>query len=255
MENLRLKECAVVKDLLPNYMEHLTSEETNELIEEHLGVCVDCAEYRDVCMSDVKLDAVIENKKAGKAFRKARNLWILKGLFRVLLGIAVVTCFIVDLAVSKRLTWSLIVDGGIVLAASIFETAVRSRKHALLNVLACISVEILPFLYLIQQVSNRYFVQPPVSWFSSYALPITLTWLAIGWCVACLWKVLRLNAWNVMGCFFVGALVGSPLTSMYATKLGLLEAMNRNYDWIDMIAYVVIAVVFFTLGSKKKRDR
>ena len=35
--------CAIVQDLLPNYLEGLTSEETNRSIESHLGGCSTCA--------------------------------------------------------------------------------------------------------------------------------------------------------------------------------------------------------------------
>ena len=35
--------CAIVQDLLPNYLEGLTSEETNRAIEAHLAACPDCA--------------------------------------------------------------------------------------------------------------------------------------------------------------------------------------------------------------------
>lgn len=34
--------CAVIKDLLPSYVDGLTSAETNELIQEHLAECADC---------------------------------------------------------------------------------------------------------------------------------------------------------------------------------------------------------------------
>ena len=34
--------CAVVRDLLPSYVEGLTSEETNRAVESHLSACPDC---------------------------------------------------------------------------------------------------------------------------------------------------------------------------------------------------------------------
>ena len=34
--------CEVVKDLLPSYVEQLTSDVTNELVKEHVEDCVDC---------------------------------------------------------------------------------------------------------------------------------------------------------------------------------------------------------------------
>ncbi len=38
------KYCKIVQDLLPNYIEGLTSDETNKFIEEHLKECVECKE-------------------------------------------------------------------------------------------------------------------------------------------------------------------------------------------------------------------
>ena len=34
--------CKIVQDLLPNYIENLTNEETNRFIEEHLKECPEC---------------------------------------------------------------------------------------------------------------------------------------------------------------------------------------------------------------------
>lgn len=38
--------CAIVRDLLPSYVEGLTSEETNQAVEAHLVICPDCARLR-----------------------------------------------------------------------------------------------------------------------------------------------------------------------------------------------------------------
>ena len=38
----RKNECKIVQDLLPNYVEGLTNEETNLFIEEHLRECNTC---------------------------------------------------------------------------------------------------------------------------------------------------------------------------------------------------------------------
>ena len=36
------RECKIIQDLLPNYVENLTNEETNKFIDEHLTDCEDC---------------------------------------------------------------------------------------------------------------------------------------------------------------------------------------------------------------------
>ncbi|MEA4934147.1 MAG: zf-HC2 domain-containing protein, partial [Lawsonibacter sp.] len=37
-------DCEIVRDLLPSYVDKLTSETTNRAVEEHLSGCPDCAE-------------------------------------------------------------------------------------------------------------------------------------------------------------------------------------------------------------------
>ena len=56
MENK--EKCKIVQDLLPNYIDKLTSEETNSFVEKHLEECNECHE-------------IIENMK--KDFEKERN--------------------------------------------------------------------------------------------------------------------------------------------------------------------------------------
>lgn len=45
--------CSIVRDLLPNYIEKLTSDDTNEAIEEHLEICDDCKEAYEQMIADM----------------------------------------------------------------------------------------------------------------------------------------------------------------------------------------------------------
>ena len=45
--------CNVVQDLLPNYIEGLTNEETNKYIEEHLNNCKECKKILDNMKSEL----------------------------------------------------------------------------------------------------------------------------------------------------------------------------------------------------------
>ena len=38
------KNCKIVQDLLPNYIERLTNDVTNQYIEEHISTCAECKE-------------------------------------------------------------------------------------------------------------------------------------------------------------------------------------------------------------------
>ncbi|GGP16962.1 zf-HC2 domain-containing protein [Oceanobacillus neutriphilus] len=52
----------VFKDLVPSYIENLTSEETNKLMEEHMEQCEECREYLEDMQEDLLTDRTNEQK-------------------------------------------------------------------------------------------------------------------------------------------------------------------------------------------------
>lgn len=67
MEN---KECKVVQDLLPNYIEKLTSEETNKFIEEHLKTCPECQAMLESMKAEIKIDTVKQDDREVEYIKK-----------------------------------------------------------------------------------------------------------------------------------------------------------------------------------------
>ena len=57
------RECKIVQDLLPNYIENLTDEVTNEYIDEHIKKCKNCEEILNNMKADINTDKIISNKK------------------------------------------------------------------------------------------------------------------------------------------------------------------------------------------------
>ena len=49
------KECKLVQDLLPNYIEKLTSEESSKIIDEHLKECTECKKILENMQKDLGL--------------------------------------------------------------------------------------------------------------------------------------------------------------------------------------------------------
>ena len=63
-------QCNIVNDLLPLYMDDLTSEETNSFIKKHLEECQNCQnEYRT-------FKAELSNKPTGIMLQKCKRLII-----------------------------------------------------------------------------------------------------------------------------------------------------------------------------------
>ena len=58
------KECCLIKDVLLLYKEDLCSEETKEVVEEHLATCEECSQYyKDMQATDVVEDMFYDEKK------------------------------------------------------------------------------------------------------------------------------------------------------------------------------------------------
>lgn len=56
----------VFRDLVPNYIENLTSEETNRQMEKHMEQCEDCREYVKEMQEDLLVERTHEHKKENR---------------------------------------------------------------------------------------------------------------------------------------------------------------------------------------------
>ena len=67
-------ECNVIKDLLPSYIDNLTSIESNELINKHLKECDSCKKF----LNNIKNEEVKEEKET-EFLKFARDTTVLLG--------------------------------------------------------------------------------------------------------------------------------------------------------------------------------
>lgn len=77
--------CEIIRDLLPSYVDELTSEESNRVIEEHLETCAACRDALNAMKEEVRTaNSVEDNKKAIKPFQKLRrSVWKAAGITAV----------------------------------------------------------------------------------------------------------------------------------------------------------------------------
>ena len=67
---MRNKDCKVVQDLLPNYIEKLTSEETNKFIEEHLQECPECKAMLESMKAEIKINTAKQDDREVEYIKK-----------------------------------------------------------------------------------------------------------------------------------------------------------------------------------------
>ena len=85
------RNCKVVQDLLPNYIEKLTNEETNKFVEEHFNECKDCKKTFENMKKEVDINTPKRNKKEVKYIKKFnRKFKILRNILLAILVIILV---------------------------------------------------------------------------------------------------------------------------------------------------------------------
>lgn len=85
---MKRNDCKIVQDLLPNYVDKLTTESTNEFIKEHLKECKKCREVYEKMSEQIDLDYNIENKEV-KCMKKVHKKILIMGIIILTLAIVV----------------------------------------------------------------------------------------------------------------------------------------------------------------------
>ena len=104
--------CAVVRDLLPSYVENLAAAETVQAVERHLAACPDCA-ARHAAMVDPELAAKLEEERRELDYLKRVKR---RSRFRIL---AAVVCTV------------LVIAGGFAAKIFLIGTPIQSQTYAL----------------------------------------------------------------------------------------------------------------------------
>lgn len=85
---MKNKECKIVQDILPNYIDKLTSQETNEFIENHLKECTECTEMLNNMKKEINSEDTKKQKKVINFIKKYnKKITILKFILLTILVI------------------------------------------------------------------------------------------------------------------------------------------------------------------------
>ncbi len=86
-----MKDCGIVKDLLPLVAEHMASEESTAFVEEHLKTCADCRAAFDAMQAPVEAEPAAPLKTVRKAVKKRG--WLIAGLIACLVAALIFGAF------------------------------------------------------------------------------------------------------------------------------------------------------------------
>ncbi len=85
------RDCKIIQDLLPNYIEKLTNEETNHFIEEHLKECTECQHIFENMQKELKVNTEKRDEREVRYMKKfSSKMRLLKFIILALIIIYVI---------------------------------------------------------------------------------------------------------------------------------------------------------------------
>lgn len=249
----RKLECEIVQDILPNYIEGMTGEKTNQSIAEHLEECPSCKEIYQKMTQEVRVAPAIHPAKGVKSYLNKVRIMYAINILAVLCLVAVITCFIVDFAVSRKISWSLIPVGGIIYGFSGLFVLAVSRKHRFVYSMLCFSVLLLPLLWVIQMTSY-YLLESGTLWLWSYGIPVACLWLAISWVAILLHLLLKWNVFLCLACLTFLGIAGNWLTNYLIGSYRSFHDTPIHFI-ASSIGNVIVGIIFIWLGIKFNKQK
>jgi len=252
--------CDVVTDLLPLYHDGVCNQSTKKQVAEHLEECESCRALLDRISNttiDNKIKAesqeVIKHQAKALKTRYAQNIGAVT--FSSILLIGIITCAIVDLAISGTLTWSLIPASSIVFAwCSLFPVIKFGVKGITVSLIA-LSVLIAPYLFVLNKILVlNSLVGGQILTVAIWMAVIGVVYLWASFAVFRLFKLRKLVASAVSLIFMM------PTSLMINFILSrLLNEPNPLFDVWDALSFAIIAVLagllFYLDYTKRKRER
>ena len=243
--------CEIVKDLLPLYVDGMVSDVSQKSIEQHLEHCKDCNEvYHNMAFNMEVEEQPSEVNEVKRFLKKTKRMYFFYGLCG-LSFISILVCMIVDLAVNKGITWSLIAGSSCLFADVFLYVILACKKNVDCMIMAVISIGTFVLLSIIQ-ITRYYLMGTGTFWIFSYGFPIMLLWLGLLWLPVLVRTFLKWNIWDCISLFMLLAIIGN-----YVTKL-----ITGDYVWDDVLhmrgfagnalGEVVGIILFGIIGRVKK---
>jgi len=143
------KECEIVRDILPLYVDDACSAASREIIDEHLKTCPGCAAYLDeIRASEAESD--LRDEKAlviqHQARRFKRRSAAVGSTISLLFMAPILICLIVNLSLGRTLDWFFVVAAGMLVAASVILVPIMVPQSKLFWTLCAFTVSLVILL-------------------------------------------------------------------------------------------------------------
>ena len=249
--------CDTVRDLLPMYIDHMTSDISNASIEGHISECEECRKVLWQMRQPVQTETAPEIREFKKFLKKSKL-----SLFYRVMGaaavIAVVTCFIVNLATERRLSWFYIVAASIFTGYFPLYLAVSSSGHRILKMLTALDGCVF-FLLAVIQLVLYYQMGIGGIWFWKIGMPVTVLWSVTVWFAVLIrvkFKASILTSLAVLACLAVpGNFLTNVISGVYSGfEDYAADFMLNGFGNVAAAAVLILVDLAVHFGRKGKKN-
>lgn len=243
--------CDIVRDLLPLYVDGMVSDVSKKSIDTHLGYCTECNKiYHDMACHLEMETPPTEISDVKRFLKKTKKMYLLYGLGG-LSFIAILVCLIVDLAVNKRITWSLIAGSSCLFADTFIYTLSTCKKNKGCITMAVISIGTFVLLSVIQ-FTRYYLIGTGTVWLFRYGLPVLLLWLLVLWLPVLGGTFLKWNIWNCIVLFLFLVIIGNYVTKLITGDYVWNDILHMQEFMTNAFGEVIGIIVFGVIGRIEK---
>jgi len=169
-------------------------------------------------------------------------------LFTLACFIAMGVCLIVDMAITKQITWSayplISIPFGWIAVSPLF-----IKKYGKILCPCALTLLILPYLYFLEKIT------PVSDWFFTLGLPSAVIGIVVGWIIYFLFRFIRINIWyKVAISVFLAGVVASPIINHFVNAYTQTEPSFLN-DFINVFSCIIVSAILGILGYRKTKAR
>ena len=241
------RECEIIRDILPLYVDSACSDASREIVEDHLKECPDCAAYLEEIRSSEAEDDLKDEKALvirHQARRFKRRSAAVGSIISALFMIPILVCLIVNLTSGRTLDWFFVVVAGMMVAASVTVVPIVAPESKLFWTFCafCLSLIVLLAVCCLYSHGNWFFVASSASLFglSVLFLPFAI-------------KAKPLRPW-VQG-HNKALLVLAVDGILFGNMMNVISMHQKGFGFTMLVAVLVIAALGLVVANVMVKGR
>lgn len=237
--------CSIVLDLLPSYINKLTSEESNRQVKQHIADCEECSVIYNEMRREID---------TGKFLKKIKFNYVWIGLLYGIMIMGILISFFIDNNINNKLTWSIIVAASITYFSFCVSILIWGNEKRFIKALGCGSILVIPLLFCIEFVLNKNYHVKFQYWALNPGMGITFIWLLVVWIPVILYQLKKCNLFSSFGILFLLMWLGKLVTTQVIQRTIKIDILTGR-EIINTIVFFTLSIISFIISIYYNRKR